>query len=246
MKTENNKNYYVEIKDKMIKDFDKMFQCTRQALEQHFNQSKIEQLYQASKEEFINLLPQVPYIGGLKNKLTMNLIGGAIVLAVIKPLEKEGLTIREIGKVIYTTFALYVQAMPIPRCLRWLFNKLAFASFSLKKARKQAEESLFRKYSGDFVTEFVEGDGEDFDFGIDYIECAIHKLYQEQGAEKYLQYVCLGDYPMFQALGIGFSRTQTIGSGGHKCDARFKRGGKTANGWPPEELAEWREIEPTK
>ena len=49
-----------------------------------------------------------------------------------------------------------------------------------------------------------------------------------------------------QALGIGFSRTQSIGSGGHKCDARFKRGGETANGWPPEELAEWREIEPIR
>ncbi len=244
MKKDNNKNYYLEIKAKMMKDFDKMFKCTKQALKQHFDPAKIDKLYEEGKAEYTSLLPQLPYIGGHKNKATMNLVGGAIILAVIRPLEREGLTTSEIGKIVYQTFDLYFQAKP--RFLRWLINKMVFAGSSLKKAKKEAEKSALREHSGDFVTEFVEGDGESFDFGMDYIECAIHKLYQEQAAEKYLQYVCLGDYPMFQALGIGFTRTQTIGNGGNKCDARFKRGGKTASGWPPEELAEWKETKEIK
>ena len=44
---------------------------------------------------------------------------------------------------------------------------------------------------------------------------------------------------MFQALGIGLTRTQTIGNGAQKCDFRFKKGGKTPKGWPPEKLKEW-------
>lgn len=238
MKQDNSENYYVDMKPKMMKDFNKMFKYARHALEQHFNESKIDKLLDESRREYATLIPQLPYIGGKKNSGTANLIGGAQILAIIRSLEIEGLTKREIGKVVYETMDISFKAKP--RLVRWLIGKLMTSSFFMKKKKKQTEKSLLREYSENFVTEFVEGDGVSFDFGLDVIECAIYKFYKKQGAERYVRYLCLGDYPMFRALGVGFIRTQTIGNGADKCDYRFKKGGETPKGWPPEKLEEFK------
>ena len=81
---------------------------------------------------------------------------------------------------------------------------------------------MLKKYKEDFVLEHIDP-GQDFDFGYNYTECAIHKLYQKKGKSEYLQYVCLGDYAMFQSYGMGFTRTQTIANGAPLCDFRFKK-----------------------
>lgn len=229
------------MKPKLIKDFEKMFKYARRALGQCFNESKIDKLHDESRREYAILIPQLPYIGGKKNSGTMNLIGMAIILAIIRSLEREGLTKREIGKVVYETFDMFFKAKP--RLVRWLIGKLMTSKLFMKKKKKQTEKSLLREYPEDFVTEFVEGDGENFDFGLDVIECAICKFYKKQDAEKYLPYLCPGDYAMFRALGIGLTRTQTIGNGAPKCDFRFKKGGETPQGWPPENLEEFNKGE---
>ena len=101
------------------------------------------------------------------------------------------------------------------------------------------DQSLKREYKDDFVMEYVKSDGKKFDFGYNYLDCALYKLYKKFNALKYLQYVCLGDYSLFKSIGIGFYRTQTIANGGKICDFRFKKNGQTKNGWPPEQHEEW-------
>lgn len=105
---------------------------------------------------------------------------------------------------------------------------------SKRRIRKKCQDSQLRRYPEDWVCEFVEGDGKDFDLGMDMTECGIYKFYKMQGAEQYVPYLCLGDYPQFRAFGIGMKRTQTLGNGAPKCDFRFKKRGKTPKGWPPE------------
>ncbi len=239
MKDNEKQNYYTIIKHQMMKEFNAMYKGTRKILAQYFDESMIENLQNESKREYINLFPQLPYIGGKKNKQTINLIMGAIIIAIVRPLEKEGLSKHQIGKIIYVTFHLYFQAKP--RLLLFLVRKLILSGFYIKKMKKQIENTFQRKYKEDFVIENVESNGKDYDFGYNYTECALHKLYIKHDAVKYLPYVCLGDYPMFQFLGIGFNRSQTIANGAPHCDFRFKKNGKTPIAWPPENLEEWKE-----
>jgi hypothetical protein len=46
---------------------------------------------------------------------------------------------------------------------------------------------------------------------------------------------------MYKSWNIGFTRTHTIANGAPKCDFRFKKGGKTGEGWPPDKLKDWKE-----
>lgn len=79
----------------------------------------------------------------------------------------------------------------------------------------------------------VEGDGQTFDWGADYIECGIVKFIHSQGADELTPWLCRVDYATFGALGIGFKRTMTLAEGYEKCDFRFKKGFETPSGWPP-------------
>jgi hypothetical protein len=74
---------------------------------------------------------------------------------------------------------------------------------------------------------YVEGDGQEFDFGVDYTECAVCKFLRVENAFELAPYACALDQPVGELLGWGLTRTMTIAEGYPKCTFRFKRGGKT-------------------
>lgn len=219
-----------------------MYKGTRKALLKHFPKPDIDKLQDESQKEYETLFQELPYIGGSKNSQTINVIMGAIVLSIVRPLEKKGLAKHQIGKVIYDTFNENFMAKP--GIIRRIIGRMVTSNLYTGQIKKQIEMSSKREYKEDFVTEYVDAAGKDFDFGYNYTECAIHKLYTKYGAIEYLRYVCLGDYAMFRSLGIGFNRTQTLAHGAPLCDFRFKKKGSTVAGWPPEKLAEWATHQP--
>ncbi|MHA2009273.1 MAG: L-2-amino-thiazoline-4-carboxylic acid hydrolase [Promethearchaeota archaeon] len=97
-----------------------------------------------------------------------------------------------------------------------------------------------KKYPGDFVMEFVEGDGKTFDYGYRFTECGIHKVFKKLGATKYVPLLCLTDFILGNVYGFGFTRTQTIGNGDPICDHRFLKNGTTPRVWPPDNLQEFK------
>ncbi|MCP4135830.1 MAG: L-2-amino-thiazoline-4-carboxylic acid hydrolase [bacterium] len=241
MKYDDTNNYYMKIKRKMMKEFNAMYKGTQKSLMLYFDKAKITELQLESNSEYINLFSQLPYLGGKKSNSTINLIMGAIILSIIIPLEKEGLTSHQIGKVIFDAFDGYFKSKP--KVIRFLIGKIAATGFFISEMKKQNDKSLLRKYKEDFVVENIKATGQDFDFGYNYTECALHKLFINNNKSHYLQYVCLGDYAMFKSYGISFFRTQTIGNGAPICDFRFKKKAVTFKGWPPENLDEWKEID---
>ena len=92
--------------------------------------------------------------------------------------------------------------------------------------------------SHDWVLTFVEGDGNTFDFGVDYIECGLCKYTHAQGADELTQYLCLGDFPASRVYDTGLVRTMTLACGGPRCDFRFKRGRPIEMEWTPDFLKE--------
>jgi len=238
MNPEEGEKHYVSIKPKLMKNFDKASKFMKKVLKQRFDEAKTEELITKSRKEYENLILRIPYIGGKDNMHDFNLIGSAWMLALIRSLEKEGLSVRDIGKILYDIFTEYFEAMS--GFMKWLFRTGFFSKNGVKKWIFHAEKSQNKVYPDDWVYEYVEGDGKTFDFGFNYTECGIYKFYKQQGAEKYIPYMCLGDYPMFRAMGIGLKRTQTIGNGEKYCDFRFKKGGTTPIGWPPDNLEEFK------
>ena len=178
MKYDKNNNYYMDIKPKMMKEFNRMFNSTQKLLMSYYNEDKITELKEKCKSEYMNLFSQLPYLGGNKSNSTINLIMGAIILSIIVSLEREGLNRQQIGKIIFYTFDGYFKSKP--RFIRYLIGKMASTKFFINNIKKDIDKSLLRKYKEDFVLEHIESTGQKFDFGYNFTECALHKLYKKK------------------------------------------------------------------
>jgi hypothetical protein len=172
-----------------------------------------------TRQEYETLIPELPYVGGKKNIFTIYLIQSAWALALYRVLKIHGKTVEETGKIIYE--ALEAQLRSYPKFLRYLLGKWMFAKYRLNR---QAAESQKRHYPEDWVWSFIKGDGKEFDFGMDFTECAICKFFHIQGADEFTPFLCLSDFPISKAFGIGLVRTSTLAEGAEKCDFRYKRG----------------------
>jgi hypothetical protein len=237
MKTDGDSNYYIGRKDKYWRQFRRFFEASDRVLPRYVDASVIGDMAEETKAEFEILLGELPYIGD-KNIFTWNLVGTAVGLALIRALERRGLFVETIGKAINDIFADVFTSMPwlVKRFLRWYF----FSRYRQKKLRAFAVESKSKKYPGNWVMEYVEGDGINFDFGYNCTQCAILMFFQKMGAEKYMPYLCATDYSSSRGVGTGLQRTMTLALGGECCDFRFKKNGPVRSGLPLADLPEYR------
>ncbi|GAG03832.1 unnamed protein product, partial [marine sediment metagenome] len=200
-------SYYVRNRTSLLKDFDKVSKHVRIVLEHEMDASQVNQIVTESRKEYDRIIPLIPDIGGKKNPFHFNLVGSAWLLALSRTLENRGYELREIGRIGYEAMESYVESMP--SIFKFLYRFYVFSRLMKRKMRNAARKSQQREYPSDWVFEFVEGVDGEFEWGGDFTECAICKFFKEQDAEKFLPYLCLGDYAMFYSFGVGMKRTKT-------------------------------------
>ena len=215
---------YVSRKSRLLKDFDKSVARVKRMLISRFGEEQANALIRDSRQEYEALIPQIPYIGD-KNPLLIFLLPTSRYLAIYRVLQRQGRTVEDAGKLIYEMSEAELKA--IPGVVRRVIGYLWFTRWFLGRLKKRATESQERKYPGGYVLTHVEGNGQDFDYGIDYTECASCKFLSVQNAFELAPYVCAVDKVASEMMGWGLSRTMTLAEGREKCDFRFKKGGKT-------------------
>lgn len=226
MKNEVMDDYYRSQRLKLLKDFDKTVKkYGRKILVRRYGNALADTIVKESRQEFEVLIPELPYIGGKKNPWTKILIQCAGFLALYRVLKAHGKTVEEAGRLAYEL--VEAQLLSYSKLLRRLMGRWSFTRYELNKLRRQAAASQKRLYSGDWVMSFVQGDGKEFDYGIDITECAICKFFHTQDADELTPFGCLTDFATSKALGMGLVRTMTIAEGAEKCDFRFKRDRET-------------------
>jgi hypothetical protein len=230
--SENEKSYYVKRKKMLMRQFNAALKFVRNKLVEQFAEAKAKEIIAQAEEDFENLLPQIPYVGGKDNPLTDDLINSAILLPLLRIFEKEGLNLNEIGKLTYDLYEIFYKYIP-PEDI--------FSEEYIKQKKEYAKNSTLRKYSGDWVWDFIEGDGKNFTYGVNYYECGVYKFYKSQDAEHFMPFVCISDFVQACTYGYGLKRTQTIGNGALMCDFRYIKGGSTPRAWPPDNLPEFKQ-----
>ncbi len=222
-------DYYTSRKRELLQRFDRDAQRWKPVIARQYGDDLAETIPQEAREQFEALIPHIPYIGGDENHLSGSLLSSARCLALYKAMKARGKTAEETGKVLYdAVMSRLPEPLPeIPSDQRLTPQQL------MERRRRRAERTQLRQYAEDWVYEFVEGDGEEFDYGYDFFECATFKFYHAQGADEFLPFYCFLDFPESRVAGLGLSRTMTLAEGHQKCDHRFKQGRKSEQEWPP-------------
>ena len=211
------------------------YASTEKVLGTRFGQNRARMLVQDIRGEYEALTPEMPTIGGEENMFTEWLTYGVYYLAVHRVLTSQDQSIEQVGRIIYET---YEAMADYPAWMLRLVGSLKYDEGYVKQLKEAAAASQGRRYPGDWVCTFVEGDGETFDYGLDITECGICKFYHAQGADELAPYMCLSDYVMSCAFDRGLVRYKTVAEGAEVCDFRYKQGRETfvyplRDGWPP-------------
>jgi len=232
MSIKKEENYYMKKKRTLMRQFDAATTIVKDLLIRQFGETKFTEIVKKAREEFESLLPQIPYVGGKESHLTDSLINGAILLPLLRVFEEEGMTFDEIGEFTYELFEAFYKKIPP--------TDEIFSEEYLDLIKERAQESTLKKFPGDWVYDFVEGDSKTFTWGVDYYECGVHKFYKSQGMDHLMPILCISDFAQARAYGYGLTRTQTIGNGAPICDFRYIKDGSIARAWPPDNLPEFK------
>jgi len=231
MKSEDTDSYYARSRRKLLKSFDKRAGAARRILTSRYGAELADTILREARQGYEALIPHLPHVGD-KNLFLGNLIQSAAALALYRVLKSYGKTVEEAGKILYDLVEEHVHRYP-----RFLLRRIARLRFSAHRLKKHAAESQEHRHPESWVFTFVEDGGEEgqkeFDFGLDFTECAICKFFHAQGADEFTPYVCLIDFAMSRACNMGMVRTMTLAEGHAKCDFRYMRGRETGPGWPP-------------
>jgi hypothetical protein len=175
-------------------------------------------VHEKARQQFENLIKDIPYVGGRKNSFSGMLINSAVILALYRALKNEEVSLEEFGEILEEITIAYMNSFPA--WVRKLAGKLWMSRLFNRLLMKQSKISQQRNYEDDFVYEVVSGEGR-YKWGINYIECGIVKFLHKQGEVELAKHACILDYLMFPAIGVDLKRTGTIAQGCKHCDFRF-------------------------
>jgi len=236
MTSEIGKDYYEERLPELMKEYAAHEEQLARVLASHLDPSRIGDLLRGVRDAVEALIPELPYIGGDANPTTQFLVASAYSLPLFVSLEREGMCMREMAEISYRVNESVLQLTP-PEKRRQL-GEFYFTAQMTDLLKKASETSRSRIFPEDWVYEFLEGDGRNFDYGYDVTECGIMKFYKRHKAERFVSILCLMDYASYGSLGVGFRRTRRLAIGDPLCDFRFKKESTTRRGWPPDGLEE--------
>ncbi len=218
-------SYYRGRKEALLKDFDRTADLMKAPLAQRLGAQTATEMIRDVRREYETLIPEIPYLKGLRARTFNNfLLITAQELAVYKALQKRDKSACDAWELCHE--ALRRRLAAIPRWKRWLMKCLMFSPIVKAVMRRRAEKQVKARF-GEFEVEYLIGDGREFDFGVNYLQCGNVNFVKKHGGEAFVPYICMSDIALSEALGWGLTRTQTLADGCPNCNFRFKKGNET-------------------
>jgi len=217
--------YYTSRKEKLLRDFDASCALMRASLVERYGNELANALESEARQQYEELIPDIPCIGGPRARaLNTFLLISAQELAVYKALARHGKSPGEAWELCHE--ALRLRLADFPQWKRWLMRRFMFSRLVRRIVARRARKKEKGRF-GDFEIEYVIGEGDDFDFGVNYLQCGNYGFVKGHGGEDFAPYVCMSDIALSEAMGWGLIRTQTLADGCHYCDFRFREAAET-------------------
>jgi len=215
---------YLFRKKQFMKAFEKSLGFAKPTVSSWLGEEQVNRFMREARQEYEALMPRIPYIGN--NGLLLSFfIPTTRYLAMYRALQSQGRTVEDAGRLTYLIGKGEAKAYPyiVRRFMEYLWFSRLFRAL-IKRWQIRSHQG---RHPGASVIEYVEGDGEEFDYGVDYIECAVCKFLRAENALELTPYSCAIDKPVSELMGWGLTRLKTLAEGYPRCEFRFKKGGET-------------------
>ncbi len=212
-------NYYLSKKRYCMNFFKRAARNGKKAVFSKYGPEIGRQVLDKVQAEYENLLPHIPYVGKI-DVLQRQMLLTVIFLAFYRVLKNQE-KIADIW-VLCNDFNR-VTLMSMPGLLRKILKWSTFSKRMKNSFKRLAEDHKAKKMADQW--DYVEGDGETFDYGINMKKCAKLTFLKEMGAEEFAPYVCLIDKNFAECCDYGLKRTMVLAEGADYCDFRLSKNG---------------------
>ena len=217
--------YYGARKEKLLKDFERTYALMKASLIARYGNEFTSTFQKDVRQEYEKLIPEIPYIKGSRARMLNSfLLITSQELAAYKAMKKHGKPPEEVWELCHE--ALRYRLAEIPHWKQWSLRRFMFSRFVRKIMARRARQQQKIRF-GDFEIEYIMGEGDEFDFGVNYLQCGNLTFAKKHEGREFAPYICMSDIALSEAMGWGLIRTQTLADGCPNCDFRFKQGAAT-------------------
>ena len=200
----------------VLEFFDAVAPHLLRSLETEITPDKLAGVVVEARQAFVNLLPDVPYVGKPNHTMAESMFFSAVGLAFLEPVRTRGFDLHCVGRAIYDFTKQFNDSMAGS-------SDPSQSDHARQKSKRESEESHQSSDRREFVWEIIEAQKSGVT-GYNVTSCAICGLYGKYDAKELVSYLCAGDDLVSDAYAQGLRRTGTIALGASKCDFRFHRG----------------------
>jgi hypothetical protein len=218
-------DYYVSRQNRLLNLFDFAFRPIRKKLSVYYGEDYAESIVYESRQNFIEINPKMPYVGGMKNYYTPIIVVNGFIVAMFRDMKKTGKTAEDVMRIWAEVADDLFRKIPGP--LARLGGRMLLSQRTIKVFAKQAAMSQERQYPEDWMYVLLEDGSEKYDVGFVFAECAVIKFYQAMETMELAPYCNFADVTYSHYLGIGLDASETLGMGCDHCRMLFKQGGET-------------------
>ncbi len=213
------KNYYVRKEKSCMTFFKRAARKGKKAVFSKYGPEKGSRILDMVKKEFKDLLPHIPYVGEI-DILKRQILLTVIFLSFYRVLKNE----EEPGDIWKLCNEFNRETlMSMPGFARKLLKRSTFSKRMKNSFKKLAEDHKAKNLADQW--DYVEGDGETFDYGMNIKKCAKLIFLKEMGAGEFAPYVCLIDKNFAECCDYGLKRTMVLAEGADYCDFRLSKNG---------------------
>ena len=225
-------NYYLAHRQELIRDFADTLSGVDQMLAPEFGLLRTRMITDAAMKNFEARLPNLPDVGGERNWDTEFIPIAAWYVSLYESMRQNGKTAEDVGKLIYDLNEYSLASVPKEKILAE--KERLFSQEYIQYQRDWAEWTQKRELSANWVAHFIPGNGKNFDYGVDYVECGLVKYFRSQGTPELAPYICPTDFDRSRTYATGLQRTKTIARGDGLCNFRFKKDRTVVQNWSTE------------
>lgn len=224
------RDYYVSNKEKFMASFETTVTNADPYLKIKYGGEIAREICRSARNEFIHLLPDLPYIGGDQHPGTRWLLLAGHWISFLRPMKEKGYSTESAAHMMYDLYEAHLNTIPKGKMTKrgnYMFTQ-EYMDIMKNWAQKSKGQNV------DWVADFIPKNGDAFDYGIDYHYCPCFEYFTTQGAKEISPYFCLVDFPEHKVMGTGLVRTKTLAQGNDVCNFRYKKGRKVTQNWSTE------------
>jgi len=210
---------------RLRRDFERSLAAVTPALVERYGAERAGFLMEDARAALARLAPRVPWIRGPRGVVFNAFLGiTAQELAAFHAFRDRGHPPEEAWSWCHRVLDVRLRRVPAwrRRAVAWLMGSALIRRVVARRARGGATHRI-----GGFEVRYLAGDGEGFDYGVDYLRCANRDFVVANDGAAFAPFVCLSDLTLSDMFGWGLTRTETLADGCVRCDFRFRSGGPT-------------------